>query len=327
MEMMMRFLALAVCLAAPALTAEAPFVPADRILIVRAEGVHFQETTHALEQELGAEFQCEERVLGGDAEPEALAAVVIKSRPKAVILMDNDAIKLYAAVQKDWRDSLPYPPSISLMAVRVDKAIADLRRAAGIFYEVPGVTILVNLRSLVAEPVRRVGVIMRPSMADFVRENAKWCKNENIDLIPFEVPEDRKDVARAVRTGVRRLRDREKVDALWILNDNFFLTPEIIGVGWLPALDRFRKPVLVGVENFVTAHSRFGTFAILPDHYGLGVQAAGMILRLKEDGWEWRGPIKVEQPLAVLKILNLEQAGKSVRVNRAALVEVDKVIP
>jgi hypothetical protein len=299
---------------------------ADRILILRAEGLNFQETTRSLEHELGQEFQCEERVLGSGMDAGVLSAAVAKSRPKALVLMDNDAIKLYAEVQKQWRDSVPFPPSISLMAIRVDKAIAGMQRATGIFYEVPGVTILVNLRSLVAEPVRKVGVIVRPSMEDFVRESAKWCKYENIELIPFEVPEDRKDVARAVRQGVRRLRDQEQVDALWILNDNFFLTPEIISGGWLPALERFRKPVLVGVENFVSVRSRFGTFAILPDHYGLGVQAAGMILRLKEDDWELDGAGKVEQPLAVLKILNLEQARKTVHVKEAALVEVDKVI-
>ncbi|MDB5048364.1 MAG: hypothetical protein JWO30_1435 [Fibrobacteres bacterium] len=299
---------------------------ADRILILRAEGVNFQETTRSLEHELGPEFQCEDRVLGSGMDAGVLSVAIAKSRPKALVLMDNDAIKLYAEVQKQWRDSVPYPPSISLMAIRVDKAISGLQRATGIFYEVPGVTILVNLRSLVSEPVRRVGVIVRPSMEDFVRESAKWCKYENIELIPFSVPEDRKDVARAVRQGVRRLRDQEQVDALWILNDNFFLTPEIISGGWLPALERFRKPVLVGVENFVTARSRFGTFAILPDHYGLGVQAAGMILRLKEEEWELDGTGKVEQPLAVLKILNLEQARKSVHVKEAGLVEVDKVI-
>ncbi|MDB5105315.1 MAG: hypothetical protein JWP91_3004 [Fibrobacteres bacterium] len=305
----------------------------DRILILRADGANFKETANGLIRELGPEFEIEDRILGSAdgaapsiSDPGRLAAAIAKSRPKALVLMDNDAINLYASVQKQWRDTVPFPPSISLMAIRVDKAIGGLKRATGIFYEVPGVTIFVNLRSLVSEPVRKVGVILRPSMADFVRESAKWCKYENIELVPYEIEEDRKDVARAIRTGMRRLGDRDKVDALWILNDNFFLTPEIIGGGWLPALERFHKPVLVGVENFVSTRANFGTFAILPDHYGLGVQAAGMVLRLKEDDWEIDGKPKVEQPLAVYKVLNLEQARKSAHVNQAALVEVDRVI-
>ena len=303
--------------------------PLDRIMIIRAEGANFQETVNGLEKELGPEFEFEERVMGAGSPISTaaqLASAIVASRPRALVLMDNEAIALYGAVQGQWKDSVPFPPSISMMAIRVDKAIGKLRRAAGIFYEVPGVTILVNLRSLVEGPVRKVGVIVRPSMMDFVRENAKWCKYENIELVPFEVAEERLDVARAVRTGVRRLRDKEKVDALWILNDNYFLSRETIGGGWLPALERFHKPVLVGVENFVSLRSRFGTFAILPDHYGLGVQAAGMILRLRDDEWEMEGPPKVEQPLAVYKVLNLEQARKSARVREATLVEVDKVL-
>lgn len=338
----------------------------ERIMVLRAEGPNFQETVKGLMHELGPDFICEELILGrvsasagvstgiqagipaeapvggvgvagatgavgaagteSIATAERLAAAISKSRPRALVLMDNDAIRLYASVQKRWLDPVPFPPSISLMAIRVDREIAKLKSATGIFYEVPGVTILVNLRSLVTGPVRKVGVIVRPSMADFVRENAKWCASENIELVPFVVSEDRMDVARAVRTGVRRLRDREKVDALWILNDNFFLTPEIIGRGWLPALARFKKPVLVGVENFVSARSRFGTFAILPDHYGLGVQTAGLILRLKESGWTLDETLGVEQPLAVYKVLNLEQARKSATVRDSALMEVDKVI-
>ena len=302
---------------------------ADPILIIRPEGAKFEETVAGLRHELGSDFDCAEQILGADRPDDAagaLLAAIGKSRPKALVLMDNDAIKLYAEAQKRWKDTLPYPPSISVMAVRVDQAIAGMGRATGIFYEVPGVTLFVNLRSIISGPVRKVGVITRPGMADFVRESAKWCKYENIELVPFEVPQDRRDVARAVRTGVRRLRERGKVDALWILNDNFFLTPGIVENGWLPALERFRKPVLVGVENFVSAQSHFGTFAILPDHYGLGVQAAGMLLRLKDDEWDIEGPAKVEQPLSVYKVLNLEQARKTSKVNEAALVEVDKVI-
>jgi hypothetical protein len=302
----------------------------DRIMIVRAEGPHFRETVNGLERELGEEFEFEERIMGADASAGARAAqlssALAKSRPRALVLMDNEAIALYGDVQRQWKDSVPFPPSISLMAIRVDKAIGKLRNAEGISYEVPGVTILVNLRSLVEGPVRKVGVIVRPSMMDFVREHAKWCKNENIELVPFEVEEGHADVSRAVRRGVRHLCERDKVDALWILNDNYFLSREIIGGGWLPALERFHKPVVVGVENFVSLGSRFGSFAILPDHYGLGVQAAGKILRLRDDQWVMEGPPKVEQPLAVYKVLNLVQARKSARIRDSALVEVDKVL-
>jgi hypothetical protein len=298
----------------------------EKIMVLRPEGAHFEETARGLRQELGGEFRCEERLMGPKETVSGLEEAIRKARPRALVLMDNEAVRLYAGVQKQWRDSVPYPPSLALMAVRVDQAIQGLQRATGIFYEVPGVTIMVNLRSLLREPLLKVGVLYRPAMEGFVRENAKWCRSENIELILHAIPENGKDVSQAVKDGVKRLRKRDKVDALWILNDNFFLTPEIIGNGWLPALERFRKPVVVGVENFVTSRIRFGTFAILPDHYGLGAQAAGMIVRLEEAGWNFDGDSAVQQPLAIQKILNLKVARRYSRINDDLLKEIDRVV-
>lgn len=298
----------------------------ERILVLRPEGEKFKEAKDGLASELGGEFEVVDRLLGPSTPADSIAAEVRSARPRAVVLMDNQAIRLYASAQKAWRDSAAYPPAVALMAVRVDKAIAGMRRVTGIFYEVPGVTILVNLRSLIRDPVRKVGVIHRGAMADFVRESAKWCAAENIELVPFALPEQGADVARAVRTGVRRLWRKHGVDALWVLNDNFHLTPEIIREGWLPALRRFEKPVLVGVENFVSPGVKFGTYAVLPDHYALGVQAAGSVLRLQEDGWEADAEPALRQPLAITKLLNLGLARKYSRIHEDRLMEIDRVV-
>jgi hypothetical protein len=298
----------------------------DTVLVLRASGPKFDEAVKGLRNELGEGFACVETKLEAGFGAAQLAELVGRSRPKAMVLMDNAAIGLYGEVQAAWRDSVAYPPAVAMMAVRVDKAIAQLKRTTGIFYEVPGVTTLVNLRSLVRDSVRKVGVILRPGMEDFVRENARWCLSENIRLVPYVVGEDRKDLAGAVRDGVRRLWRKEGVDALWILNDNYFLTPGIIADGWLPALQRFEKPVLVGVENFVSGKVKFGTFAVLPDEYGLGAQAAGILHQSQEDGWAVTEAPQLEQPLAIYKLLNLRQARKYSHLDELRLREIDKVV-
>jgi hypothetical protein len=213
------------------------------------------------------------------------------------------------------------------MAVRMDKEVAGMKRVTGINYEVPAVTTLVNLRSLLRDPVRRVGVIHRGAMADFVKAHAEWCAAERIELVPYRIPDGAADVPKAVRTGVRRLWRRDGVDALWVLNDNFYLTPEIIRDGWLPALERFEKPVVVGVENLVSPGIKFGTYAVLPDHYGLGTQAAGLLLRLQEDGWEADDAPALRQPLAITKLLNLPLARKYSAIHEDRLLEIDRVVP
>jgi hypothetical protein len=298
----------------------------DRVLVLRAEGAKFEEALGGLSGELEGELELEARLLApGTAAPE-IDSVLKARRPRAVVLMDNQAIRLYAAVQAAWKDTSPFPPAIALMAVRVDKAMAGMKRVTGISFEVPGVTTMVNLRSLLKDPVRRVGVIHRGAMEDFVKAQAAWCASERIELVTYRIPDGSPDVAKAVRTGVRRLWRKEDVDALWVLNDNFHLTPEIIREGWLPALERFEKPVVVGVENFVSPAAKFGTYAVLPDPYGLGAQAAGLLLRLQEDGWEADDAPALRQPLAITKLLNLRLARKYSRIHEDRVLEIDRVV-
>lgn len=298
----------------------------DRVLVLRAEGSMFEEALGGLVGELEGELALEVRLIAHGTKIRTIDSVVKALRPRAVVLMDNEAIRLYAAVQAAWKDATPFPPAVALMAVRVDKAMTGMKRVTGISYEVPGVTTMVNLRSLIQDPVRRVGVIHRGAMADFVKDQAAWCASERIELVPYLIPDGSPDVAKAVRTGVRRLWRKEGVDALWVLNDNFHLTPEIIREGWLPALERFEKPVVVGVENFVSPAAKFGTFAVLPDPYGLGAQAAGLLLRLQEDGWEADETPSLRQPLAITKLLNLRLLRKYSRIHEDRLLEIDRVV-
>ncbi len=302
-------------------------IGAEKILLLRPMGINFEETAKGLQIELGSGFQIVELLVSPDMEEGKIVKEIVKTRPKVLVLLDNNAILLYSKIQKHWQDSIPFPPSIALMAVRVDKAIAEMKRVTGIFYEVPGVTSILNLRSLIVDPMQKVGVLFRPSMQDFVLESARWCKSENIELVAFEVPENTRDIALAVRNGVRRLRIQDQVDALWVLNDNYFLTPEIISEGWLPALERFQKPVLVGVENLISSKVTFGSFATLPDHFGLGVQVAGIIHRLEEVNWRMEVKPMVQQPLAIIKMISLKQARKVSEVKESALLEIDKVMP
>lgn len=298
----------------------------QQILVLRADGPKFHEAVKGLRQELGPEFRIEDRVLGPKEGALEMEGSIRARRPDALVLMDNHAIAVFAEVRRRWKDTLPCPPSVALMGVRVDRAIRGLTQVSGITYEVPAITTFLNLRTLLSEPIHRVGVIYRPEMADLVAESAKWCLKENITLVPFVVPESEKDASGAIRRGVWHLRKKEKVDALWVLNDNVLLTMDAVRKGWLPALERFRRPVIVGVENLVEPGIAFGTFAVLPDDYGLGVQAGGLIRQMREDGWRVPEGEHLEHSMAVLKILNLRIARRNFKIDESRLGEMDKIL-
>lgn len=296
----------------------------DCVLVLRPEGPNFLEAVKGLRSELGTELDVEDAPLkqAGAAEEAAAAKRV---HPKAVVLMDNGIIEAWRNVEEKWNDTVAAPPAIAMMAVRVDRTLSGLKNVEGISYEVPGLTIMLLLRSLMEEPVQRVGVVHTAAMTDFVAGAAKWLESEKITLVPIVVGSGG-DAAKDVRKAIWQFQNKESVDALWILNDNQYLNMEVVRKGWLPALADFRAPVVVGVENLVTPRIRFGTFAVLPDHYGLGVQAAGLILNLEADGWRMQKPGSVEPPMAVHKILNVKAARERFRMRAEVLEQMDKLL-
>jgi hypothetical protein len=82
---------------------------------------------------------------------------------------------------------------------------------------------------------------------------------------------------------------------------------------------------VVGVEVLVNPALDFGSFAVLPDHYALGSQAAGLLQEIQDAGWKVEDP-RVDQPLSVVKILNAKQVRNRVGVKDDKLGEIDKVL-
>ena len=67
-------------------------------------------------------------------------------------------------------------------------------------------------------------------------------------------------------------------DALWLLNDDRLLTPQLIADAWLPGLnEKPWRPTIVGAASLVSSANSLGTFAVLPDHTALGAQAASLV--------------------------------------------------
>jgi hypothetical protein len=204
--------------------------------------------------------------------------------------------------------------------------------ATGISYEVPLITVVTNLRRLIAAPIERVGVIRRASLAGFVRRQADLARREQIVVIDEEVGKEPN--ASEIKRALRRVKGR--ADALWILNDDRLLTPALIADGWLPVLDeRPFRPSIVGAASLVPSRRAgapraqrrsFGTFAMLPDHAALGVQAANLLYDLAERGWVIPAGAEVELPLSTTTTVDLAEVRERFALREGALQRVDRVL-
>jgi putative ABC transport system substrate-binding protein len=199
----------------------------------------------------------------------------------------------------------------------------DLPAAAtGISYEVPLITVVTNLRKLVSTRIERVGVIQRQPLSGFVDRQAELAQLEQTHVIRETVSHDPN--ASEIKRALRRL--KEQVDALWILNDDRLLSGKLIAEGWLPGLnERPWVPNIVGAPSLVSPAHSFGTFAVLPDHAALGVQAANLVFDIADN--DWTLPARdAELPVSTTTTVDLPQVLERFSLRDGALSQVDRIL-
>jgi ABC-type uncharacterized transport system substrate-binding protein len=298
---------------------------ADSALVIRGKTDVFNDVVRGMKDDLEGELDIEELIATKDSSPNEISSVFARQKPKVVILLGNKSINLYAKFQKSHKDK-QFPPAIATAASFVDKFVSKLDNAVGIRYEIPAVTSAVAMRNILKKPVKKIGVIYREWMADIIKQNQEFCAAEGIELVGIELENNPDNTTKEVKKALAKLED--SVDALWILNDNALLMskkdPALIR-SWMTMRMKSKIPAIVGIQHFLKKIP-LGSFAIVPDNYGLGAQTAGIIFELMDNDWEI-DDTDVQQPVSVKKsisVLTLEKKGISYK--KSSLNQVDHVV-
>ena len=296
----------------------------DTALILTAQGKAFSEVVNGISGDLEEELNFETYIIGKGSKVSEIEAQIKKHKPKIIILVENNSIKLYEKYQKA-NPGVDFPPSVAVAALFVDRFIAKLKNATGIRYEIPAVTSIVNMRSVLSGKIKKVGVVHRKWMTKLIEENAKYCRSEGIELVSIAIPNKDSKLDKKLKSGLKSLLN-QKVDAIWVLNDNVLLNRKMIGNAWLPVIGKARLPVIVGIKPMLSTKLNFGSFAVVPDHYALGVQAASIIGEIMDEDWEI-GDRDIEQPVSVKKVVNVTVLNnKKVKYREDRLSAMDEVV-
>ncbi|MEE2962249.1 MAG: hypothetical protein VYA34_16065 [Myxococcota bacterium] len=295
----------------------------EGVLVLMPESETSRSAFDGLSEELGDEFNVSSQIVDAETtKVEQLAKYISDAKPVVVVLMNNATVSLYRRYQSLTPG--PYPAAVMMLTSFLKESSKGIKNATGIIYEIAGITSFVTLRQLLDQPVANVGVVYRPWAKGFVAEQKVLAATEEINIIGTEISGEG-NVARQIKRAAYDLLTEEKVDAIWILNDNALLKKEVIANGWLPALKRSSAPVVVNVSSLVTPKIKFGSFAVLPDHEQLGVQAANIIFELQDQDWGVEGR-SLEDPLAVEKVLLVDYAQDNFKLKKQALDQVDKLV-
>jgi putative ABC transport system substrate-binding protein len=307
----------------PAALADPPRRPGKPlVLVAMPDAAAFRTVRRAVVAEIQKDFDVVTEVIDRRSTPASFGARLEAAHPTALVLMDNPTIRLYRGyLLARLRAPLP---AVVVMSSFLEELRAELPNSSGVSYEVPGVTAFVNLRSVIARPVSRVGVVHRPPFRGLVGRQRALAAKEEITLVPVEVASD--PSASDVRSALRSLRTTGQIDALWVLNDNGLLKDAaFLESVWRPELEALAVPVVVGVPTLVSAQARFGNFAVLPDLEALGVQAANVLFEIAENNWK-AGAHPVELPVSTVTVGNLRQLEQRFGLREGADRRIDKVV-
>jgi hypothetical protein len=296
---------------------------APLLLLAMPPSADFQDVRRAFIAETKKNFNISTFMVSGATTPGDLAAAITRSSPTCLVLMNNATVALYREYQTAHRDE-KMPPAVVVMTSFLEELRGSLKNATGIAYEVPGVTAFVDLRSVIRAPVRRVGVVYRPRFRAFIERQKKLASREQIDLVAAEVG---KEVdAPGLRAALHTLLAGDKVDVLWMLNDNELIkNAQFLDDTWRAELATAKVPLVVGVPNLVDPRTPLGSFAVVPDHEALGLQTANLIFDLDSSDWH-ADEHDVELPLSVKTIADLKQLRDSFGLKEDALRHIDRAL-
>jgi hypothetical protein len=289
------------------------------VVVLRPAGEHFASVVSGIADDVDGDLS----VI--DIEYETLdMAELIKAvqqyKVNAIVLMGNNTINEY---KKNIAKMPKGVAVVNVAALFVDRVSEGIPNSTGILYEIPAVTSLVGLRAVLASPVKRVGVLYREQFASTIEQNVKFAAMENVTLVPVSVASAATE--KDVEAGLKLLAGKE-IDAIWVTNDSGLLQPKMVGASWIPFIKSFKKPVVVGVETLAKTEFDFGSFVVFPDHYGLGAQAAGVLLDLLDNDWD-ASDAAIAQPISVKKHLNATITEKrGIAIKPKALGTIDAVI-
>lgn len=292
----------------------------ESLLILTPDGELFASAITGLQEETEDEFSVTVLEKSRDDEGDGdLKRYFASTTPKVVVVVGNRLLKLYSKFTIEHKPDATSIPLLSIYALDTERAIGHLNSALGISSQTPMVTAIVKFRGIATTTINKVGVIYRDAFEEMVIQNTKLCEREKITIKSIKIGNQTKNHKKEISDALKHLIKKEQVNAFWIPNDNVILSSELLGGVWMPLLKKIDIPVIVGVEVLVKPELNFGTFAVIPDPKGTGVQAANLILDLKDNEWELPDT-RVHPTLSVYTVLNYRKAAKIVDKNNMKTV-------
>lgn len=303
----------------------APF----KVLFVRKDADSFKTVYESTVSELGKKYVVTDYTIEKSTEFSEVSEKITESKPDLVVFMDNKAVEFGLQYNKAQTDPNKKVKGIALMGLNFKSLLKGNTELAGIAYESPAYSLMVNYRFISEKPVKNILVFYRKSVfSERVEASRKELQKEGFNLTAVDVEakgNSKEQVEMFLRENLEKMVAEGKHDALWVMLDSVLLNPLLFRDVWLKTTTTHPMPVLVETADLASPGLNFGLFATTPGLPELGNQAAQMIESILKDKTPPK-EVGVESVVAVGKVLNAKRAeATGIKFKEANLSEVKKL--
>lgn len=310
---MMRTSPILNCIIATVLLISLPsFGASHKILFLRKAGKGFDDVFEVMKKDLEPKYNLSDFVVSRSTSYGEIKDKLMSSAPDLAVCMDNQAIGYAIKYNAEQTDAKKRIKGVAIMGLNLKSALKGNPDIAGIAFESPAYTLLVQFRFIVKKPIKNVLVFYRKSLfQEAIDETTKQLLSEGIKLDPVNVEADgasKEAFEKFIGTNLKKFAGRaDQYDVVWVLLDSGILNQKLFQEFWLPAARESRIPFVSGAEELVSPNVDFATFAVTPNFGDLANQAVQQIESILVDHVAPKD-LGVEELISVNKILNTNRA-------------------
>ena len=304
---------------------------ATNLAVILPQGQDFANVLNGIKSELGGAYSIIRISDSLCAFPDSIALLCKKKSISGLVLMDTKAILASKMMEKNDSEILKMPKFIC-MTLQVKAMTHELHNVAGIGFEVPGYTLLTGFRNISEKKISQVAVFHRKAFSTEIATDARLLEKEMIKVIPICIDcnssqkVDPPEAEKVMLNAFEDLVSKSKIDLFWIVADNLVINNRTLVSFWLDKAKNAKIPNVAPIETFAETKIGLATFTAAPDYLALGIQLAGQITAVFEEGTPI-STIGFEPLISVKTTVNLKTAKEyDWPLNKKNLLSIDRII-
>jgi hypothetical protein len=260
---------------------------AVNILVVQSRDEYLSNVAAKFERELSGPFNIVK--LKKVRDTTEIAEIFPELNPKAIIILEkhskSTSLYWFREYIRSHANQFSRAAFVFVKDFFVDQSEIFADNATAISYLPPISLGVERLQGELHKEIRSIGVIHSRSMRKMIIDNSASCVLSGISLVMKPVP-DRNDPAFVTTlTDALNATRKQKVDALWIIEDENVVQLQLAQEIWVPFIQKNGIPVIVNSEAYMADPWKLGSVCYVPDPQLVSSQIAENIRKLQNENW------------------------------------------